>query len=131
MSITEISRSLSIGGEGIIVYHGKRAWEERILHFLEIPEGQGELLHDASFGHPLLKYQFLSIDGDLLVAIEMDILSKIENDIEGLVVQGIEVLEEEIDLITIRIMFGDEVSTINYSGTGASLPGEEQIDSFF
>jgi hypothetical protein len=83
-------------------YGNEDAMQDRIFEWLETP--QGTLADLPEWGHNLmvLKHEPQSIN--LNVVAEMSIMTKMPQDIENLIIQGVSVEFTEIDLCRITIM---------------------------
>lgn len=102
--LEELDRLMSVDpDQGVSLYHEDRAMMERILEWLETPEGTVADL--PAWGHILAPFKHEPVGENLAVIIEMAIIEKLPRDVRDLIVGGIRVEPIEMDMIRISILF--------------------------
>lgn len=113
MTAREINRMLdATGAQEIEAFSDSDALEERIRDWLETP--QGSVADQPEWGNTLSLYRHAPINNDLLISMEMDILTRLPADVDGVNIQGIRIQEEEIDTVRISILFNEDVQDFEY-----------------
>jgi len=101
-------------GDDVERFSDGDAMSERIREWLDTPEGT--MAHYQAWGHNLTPFRHdpLSKGGDLDVLMEMAIARKLPIDVEGIILQGVNVVVMDIDLCRIEILhqFGFQAEEI-------------------
>ncbi len=104
MRIEELDHLVSLSpGEGVKRHADEQAIGDRIIEWLETPEGT--VADMPSWGHILRPFKHEPAGTNLAVIIEMAIVEKMPKDIRDLVIGGIRVDFDEMDMARVSILY--------------------------
>lgn len=90
--------------ERIRTYEDADAMNQRILEWLETPEGT--VADMPEWGHPLFKFKHEPDSPSIQVLAEMVIFNKLADDVTGIDLRAVSVTFPEIDLMDVAIVHG-------------------------
>ncbi|MCX4030369.1 hypothetical protein H0A36_25715 [Endozoicomonas sp. SM1973] len=92
---------LSVSADGLTIHHDSQAIHNNVQEWFA--NAQFTIADNPAWGHNLSPFRFAPQNEDTAVALEISIVKKLSQDVEGLSIQGIRVSWPAIDVMQVVI----------------------------
>lgn len=92
---------LSVSADGLTIHHDSQALHNNVQEWFA--NSQYTIADNPAWGNNLAPFRFAPQSNDTAVALEISIVKKLSQDVEGLVIQGIRVSWPVLDVMQVII----------------------------